>query len=147
MKNLEKYIKGFENGLYTDAEGKENCFSCNDPFNETVLLQVVNKRKNKKDTIKLYLPTRVHKQCLTEQRLKGKVEEEFFDKGKKLDVRRTRFDWVSLTEWWETEYNLEIFEVGYDALDSDLMWFAVWGEGDQECFASKGDCSMAETNE
>jgi hypothetical protein len=145
MKNLKKYIEGFDNGLYTDKEGKENCFTCNDCFSEDSLKRVVERRKNKKTKIKLYLPKRLYALSVGQVHIRSKYVDEFFDKEKSLGVKRTHYEWQSITEWWENEYNIEIFGVEYDTLKSDTMWFAVWGEGDQECWGSKGDSSMAKT--
>lgn len=134
---LEKYINGFENGWFSTKHEKDgktfsNCSSCGCPITELNIEPFLNKN------CIIYCHEQMFPFVCTKT-LEYETEEFINKSGFK--VTKIKYKDVTFAEYYKN-----VFSVKFKKVESDnpCMWFAVWGDEQNECWGSKGDGSSFE---
>jgi hypothetical protein len=132
MKDLKKYINGFENGWFSTKHLIQkkicsNASSISIPFTENNIMMKWVGRGN------LYLSDHLRR-VLAAPILTEEVIEEDLNTG----FRKTLKTHIKWKDYMKKFFNIDCHVL---KMPHDTMWFLVWGDGRFECYGSKGDGS------
>lgn len=134
---FDKYLNGFTNGHFKALTPETaNCSSTGEPFTESALMHVIEKRINKDQKMTVIVADHFYRAMCLEKKMIERTVEEYTE----LKMVKRTYSEVSLREYWEKEFNLEFWGIPYKEINSDTFWCCIWGS--KECWGSKGDGSF-----